>query len=116
MEGIHGVLLIATGILHTLVTFTPILYSRKWLQFLKNGLFREVRANNEESMAAFWFMIAGPLMIFAGMNLYFLELLSGAIPSSIGICLLGISILGAIMMPKSGFTLLLLPQAIFLLV
>lgn len=114
MNGIHGILLIATGLLHVVFGFSRPNYQREWSSFFQHRLWNTVSIGKDKDMAAFWFVICGPFMALCGIALYELEV-RGITSSLFGWIFLGMSILGAIMTPKSGFTALLIPQALFYL-
>jgi len=116
MQGIHGILLVFTGILHIMFGFMPVVYQREWQWFVRYKLWSQVGLENDRAMAAFWFVVAGPFMIMIGLLLYELETAGLDLPLSFGILFFLISGIGAIMSPRSGFTLLLLPQSIYYLV
>jgi len=115
MAGIHGLLLMATAIIHVLFGLGPKVYGAEWRNFVRSKLWKSVWIDNDKNMAAFWFVIFGPVLFLTGMSVYEIETAGLALPSSIGWTLLGVSTFGAIMCPKSGFTVFLLPQAIFYL-
>ena len=71
--------------------------------------------DHDRHMAAFWFSFAGVMMVFSGLLLYQIEILMGGVPWSITIAFAVMTLFGCIMAPKSGFTTLLLPQVIYLL-
>lgn len=115
MNGLHGILLILTGVIHIAFGLMPAIYGSQWKQFLNLRIFNTVWVNNDKNMAAFWFVIFGPIMIALGLAVYELETQFSILPMSVGWALLSISILGSIMTPKSGFTVLLIPQSVFYL-
>lgn len=115
MNGLHGILLILTGVIHIVFGLMPAIYGSQWKAFLTSGMLNTVWVDNDKNMAAFWFVIFGPIMIALGVAVYELETQFSVLPMSVGWVLLGLSVLGAIMSPKSGFTLLLIPQSIFYL-
>lgn len=115
MQGIHGILLMATGIVHVVFGLLPINYGNDWKGYLFAGVWNTVSLENDRSMAAFWFVMAGLLMFLVGLAIYEIERRANILPLSIGCVFLGITLLGCLMAPKSGFTFLLLPQALFYL-
>jgi hypothetical protein len=116
MQGIHGILLVFSGFLHIMFGFMPVVYQREWQWFVRYKLWSQVSLENDRAMAAFWFVIAGPFMIMMGLLLYELESAGLNLPLSFGIMFLLVSCIGSFMSPRSGFTLLLLPQSIYYLV
>ena len=114
MTGIHGILLMGTGVIHILYGLLPMAYQKDWYEFYQKKFWNLVTITSDRKMAAFWFVIAGPFMFLTGLILYELEI-QGFMPLSVGWVFLTISLTGAIMAPKSGFTIFLLPQALFYL-
>ena len=75
----------------------------------------QVLIHDDRKMAAFWFVIAGPLFFMMGMLVYFIEVSGLALPISFGGVMIAVALIGSIMSNKSGFTILLLPQAVYYL-
>jgi len=115
MTGIHGFLLMATAIIHVSFGLLPKVYGSEWRRFAEAKFWRSILLDNDKNMAAFWFVAFGPVIFLAGLAIYELEAGGLALPASIGWTLLAIAAVGAVMSPKSGFTVFLLPQAIFYL-
>jgi hypothetical protein len=92
-----------------------VVYLSDWVNFFRNKLWSQVDIKVDRKMAAFWFVIAGPLIAVIGLLIYDFELKGLLLPINVGWILLSIAILGAVMSPKSGFTFLLIPQAIYYL-
>ena len=115
MTGLHGILLIATGVFHIIFALLPILYLKEWTAFFTNKFWNQITGSNDRKMAAFWFLIAGPLMVLMGMAIYEIELRLIPLPLPLGWGMFAFASFGTIMSPKSGFTFLLLPQSIFYL-
>ena len=113
--GLHGILLIATGVIHIVFGLFPIVYLNDWTKFFKKGFWNQVLLNDDRSMAAFWFLIAGPLFITLGLAIYEFEIRKMPLPISVGCGLFAVGLVGAVMSPKSGFTVFILPQALFYL-
>jgi hypothetical protein len=123
MKGItHGAVLGGIGAAHTLLGLA--LFARQWWSMAASGLVHTLPHRivvGPEALVrpdlelAFWFTIVGPALAFGGIVLHRLERLGQPIPRSVPIFLLVIAIIGAAMMPLSGFTLLLLPEALVLL-
>lgn len=106
-----GKLLIATGILHNfigIVLFSPILGD-----ILQAGVFNSIDPHFDRN-AAFWFLFGGLMMVLLGMMVQWMYQQTGTVPAFIGWWLLAIGVIGVIMMPASGFWLV-LPQAYILL-
>ena len=115
MPEIHGILLMATGAIHVLFGLLPMTYKTDWKKFVQSGLWNTVTIKNDRDAAAFWFVTGGILLFLMGMTLYELEAQVAALSISIGWGLLLLGFLGAVMTPKSGFTLFIVPQAILYL-
>ena len=122
---IHGKLLFATGVLHTLAALLPGVFGEQFLEFFKKGFFSISKGIaafplvggtvNYDTFAAFWFFYAGPFMMLLGHFIDTWEREKGAIPRRSAIYFLLISCIGAYMSPFSGMTILLIPQAIYML-
>ncbi len=121
---IHGKLLILTGVFHLIITSLPGVFGKQLLEFSYKGFFNisEGIAGfdffggtlNYENFAIFWFLYMGPLLFMYGHVIDTIER-NGLIPRQIAINFLIVSIIGAYMVPASGMTLLLIPQALFML-
>ncbi len=105
-----------TAVLHTAFGLLPKIYGEEWSEFSRLRLWKSVSIANDRNMAAFWFVIFGPTLFLAGLAIYEIEMAGIGLPRSFGWTLLGVSAVGSVMCPKSGFTILLLPQAIYYLV
>ena len=107
-----GNFLIATGIIHNLIGF----YMGKKVLFeiFNSGIINSI--NNEmDRNAIFWFLFSGFMMMLLGKLMSdFVEEGQKALPVSLGYYLLGLTIIGCIMMPVSGFWLV-VPQAILII-
>ncbi|MEM7734246.1 MAG: DUF6463 family protein [Deinococcota bacterium] len=101
-------LLIATGILHN--TIGLIFGAGVLADIVRAGLFNTISPPNYDREAIFWFLFAGFAMMLWGALLFHLT----HVPKVFGISLLALCILGVIMMPASGFWLV-IPQAIYML-
>jgi hypothetical protein len=111
------------GVIHALSSFQANFFLTQWLEFSK-GYFINVSPHllnplsviSFEKEAAFWFFSCGILLIFFGLALNFIENSLGTIPKSIRIPWLAFSIVSSIMLPASGFPVLVLPHAIWMCV
>ncbi len=115
MNGIHGGIMMATGLVHVLFGLMPLVYGRDWLRFYQNSFSNVVTVENDRAMAAFWFVMTGPMFVIIGALIFSMESQGLPLPAVVGWMLLAVSLLGAVMSHKSGFTVLLLPQTIFYL-
>jgi len=95
-----GLLLIYTGILHTLVGL--FLGKNVFWDMIKSGLVNSVDSQYDRRFG-FWFLICGFLIIFLGqmVNQYIKRTRKPA-PASLGYSLLIMAIIGCIMVPLSG--------------
>jgi uncharacterized membrane protein len=101
-DRVLGYLLVATGIGHTVVGL--ILFRRPLIDMLSDGVVGTVAADQLDRLAAFWFMLFGPVCFALG------QIVNRAIErgdwrtvSIVGWYLLAIGIAGAAVMPVSGF-------------
>jgi hypothetical protein len=69
---------------------------------------------NYDREAVFWFLLVGLLLFVLGQLVQWTQEKTGALPDALGWWLLGMSIVGGVMMPASGFWLI-LPQAAYIL-
>ena len=109
-----GVMLIATGILHTILALLA--GGEVFMEMIRNGLFNTIAGDNYFHQSAFWFLVCGVLLIPFGQTLhYYQKREQKPAPMSLGYSLLIISILGCIIMPVSGFWLF-IPQALIIII
>ena len=106
-----GNLLMATGIIHNLAGV--VMGWRVLIDIGASGFFNSI--NNEmDRNAIFWFLFAGFMMIIMGKLMqHYLEA-DWNLPMWLGISLLALSLVGCVMMPVSGFWLV-IPQAILII-
>jgi len=100
-------LLIATGIIHNLVGL-GIGFS-VLNDLLREGLFNTINVEHDRN-AIFWFLFSGFAMMLWGALILEIK----QIPKTFSWSLLVLSILGAFIMPASGFWLV-IPQAIYMI-
>ncbi len=123
-KGIHGLLLIITGIAHSLFAVLPAAFGKQFAVF-SNTLFFNIDTGlmdfplfggkqDFESLCAFFFFYAGPMYIVFGLAVYHLEKSVWEIPVSVSLGFLLYAVIGAYMVPLSGMTLFLLPQAVYM--
>ncbi len=116
----------ATGVGHILLAILPGVFGDQFLQFSHSGFFNISSGAadfsffggslNYEEFAAFWFFYAGPIMFIYGQVVDRIERSEGGVPSAIAKGFLVVSLIGAYMVPLSGMTFVLLPQAIWMVV
>ena len=100
-------LLIATGILHNLIGF--VLGFEVLAGMVRDGLFNSTLVQFDRQ-AIFWFLFSGFAMMLWGVLIANLE----RVPNTFSWSLLILSVLGVIIMPASGFWLV-IPQALYML-
>jgi hypothetical protein len=108
-----GVFLLATGILHS---FVGIAMSKNELWgIVKDGLFNVAKEGDLATGLAFWFLVCGIIIIFFGHTLHhYIKKEQKPAPKFLGCYLLGMSVIGCIIMPVSGFWLF-IPQALIII-
>ena len=107
-----GIFLLATGILHSVVGI--VLNKDYFRAILKDGLFNAVE-NNVHRELAFWFLVCGVIIILLGHVLHhYIKKEQKPAPFFVGYYLLGLSVIGCIAVPVSGFWLF-IPQALIIL-
>lgn len=126
MKRIHGVLLIITGIVHTICAVLPGIFGKQYVEFSKKGFFSISNGvlsfpllngiMDYEVFAAFWFFYAGHLLIVCGLLFDYIEKLQNCIPLYLSISLTTVVIIGSYMIPLSGMTFLLIPQCVYMLI
>ncbi len=102
MKRWKGIWIIAVSILHTI--FAIVSYGAVYKKMINDGFIDSV--NSVHSGVATWFLLFGILMFALGLMTYFYEKTGNQIPKSIAFTLLVLTILGAALMPVSGFWLL----------
>jgi len=108
-----GVLLVATGILHTVVAIA--LFKDYLWSIIKNLLSGTLQSDNLSQGLAFWFFVLGFFVIILGQVLhYYIKKEQQPAPKLLGYWLLGLGIIGGIIVPVSGFWLF-IPQALIIL-
>ena len=105
MKQLVGSSLLAIGSLH--VVFSLVRFRLPLLEIVENGVV--AGAHTPEQFGAFWFLVAGPLMVLCGISVRAQEA-TGSTPGPLfGWTLLATAVLGVAVFPVSGFWLLLLP-------
>ena len=107
-----GALLIATGILHNLIGF---MMGWEVLKALANEGFVNSINTEMDRNAIFWFLFSGFMLMLLGklMQTYSQEQ-NKPVPAYLGYYLLALTVIGCLMMPLSGFWLV-LPQALIII-
>lgn len=108
-----GNLLIGTGVIHNALGF--VLGKSILTEIINGGLINSITTQMDRR-AIFWFLFGGFMMMILGKFMQdYLNESSKQLPISLGYYLLALSIIGCIMMPVSGFWLV-VPQAIIIIV
>lgn len=108
-----GMLLVATGILHTLVAI--VLGKEAFLGIIRDGLINVILEDYTRAFA-FWFLICGIFLILFGQVLhYYMKKEQRPAPLFLGYSLLILSIFGCVIEPISGFWLF-IPQALIIII
>jgi hypothetical protein len=121
----NGIVLIIIGILHTQLVVSSGGYGRQFLIFSESFFFKisggmdelpaAVGKTDFEAFAAFWFFYCGILLIPLGLLVHSIEKRNNILPHSFTISYLIFVLIGSYMVPNSGMTFFMLPQAIFML-
>ncbi len=115
MRRLCGPLLIATGVLDLLVCL--LLYPGPLAAIAQDGFFDAVETNPAQldRETAFWHVMFGSTVVILGCLIHWAQARTGTLPAFLGWSLLAFGLLGAILVPVSGFWAL-LPQAALMLV
>ena len=101
MHNLSGALLVGIGALHTV--FGASVYRRSLAGIWRAGFFNAVAAETSRKHA-FWFIFSGLLLIVLGQLCFWVERSLGRpLPPFVGWELLALGLLGAMLMPVSGF-------------
>jgi Family of unknown function (DUF6463) len=98
--------LMAVAAAHT--GFALVVFPRQLLDIALNGFWGGV-VRDPSLAAVTWFVLFGALLLIVGLALSTMEKKALPIPLSIGWLLLGLTVLGIALMPRSGFYLVLVP-------
>ena len=105
--------LIGVSIIHTL--FAIVVFRDVLSSLVQRGVFNTV-GNDPMMGAVVWFVLFGVVLFICGLAVSALEhASSGALPRSLGWSLLTLVALGVVLMPASGFWLVIPPAAAILL-
>jgi hypothetical protein len=122
----NGVLLIIIGLMHTYCAVSSSGCGIQFQKFSQSYFFKISKGAAEfpamagktdfETHAAFWFFYFGILIIPLGLLVHSIEKDRKILPSSFTISYLIVVLIGCYMVPNSGMTFFMLPQAIYMLV
>lgn len=111
MKNWKGIWIIAIAIVHSV--FAILNYGVEYKNLIAGGVINSV--NSLESSVASWFFLFGILILAVGFLVYSLEQRSIPVPKSAALSLLVLTVLGAALMPVSGFWLMFPPVLAMLL-
>jgi len=122
----NGVLLIIIGILHTKMAVSADGGGKQFLDAANSYFFQISGGMDElpikpgqaglEMLTFFWFFYFGLLLIPLGLLVHYIERKKGALPYYFTVSYLIFVLIGCYMIPNSGITVIMLPQAIYMLV
>lgn len=116
MRRLCGPLLMATGALDVLYVF--VVHSRQLAAIAGDGFFNAVDPNAAFSTfdreTAFWHLMFGAIAIVLGGLIHWTQARTGTLPAFLGWSLLTISVAALVLMPISGFWIV-LPQAVLMI-
>jgi uncharacterized membrane protein len=114
MRRLSGPLLMATGVLDLL--YVLVFHSRQLAAIAQDGFFDAVELNPAQfdRETAFWHMMFGLMFLVLGALVHWTQARTGTLPAFLGWSVLALGMAGVILMPLSGFWLL-LPQAVLIL-
>lgn len=117
MGRLCGPLLMSTGVLHLLVGLA-VSYPRPLADIARDGFFGAVEpegmASTFDREAAIWFVMFGALVLILGGLVHWTQARTGTLPAFLGWSLLAISVVALVLMPVSGFWIV-LPQAVLMI-
>lgn len=115
MRRLSGPLLMATGVLDLLVCL--LLYPGPLAAIAQDGFFNAVELDPAQfdRETAFWHVAFGTTVLILGGLVHWAQARTGTLPAFLGWSLLAFGVVGAILMPVSGFWAV-LPQAALMLV
>lgn len=103
--------LIGVAALHTL--FALVVFRPQLTEIVGAGVFDSV-GQDAMRAAVVWFVLCGATLLLLGLVVDALEKAAIRIPALVGVCLLLLTGLGVVLMPRSGFWLL-FPPALFVI-
>ena len=118
----NGKIVILIGIIHTVFTLLPSVYGKQFLNFGQQFFFYihpgflEMGRLNYETFAAFWCFFFGLLLFPLGALLDYVEKSGLKISRQFIWIYLIVILIGVYMIPFSGFTVFLLPHAVYMVV
>ena len=111
MKNKIGLSIIVIGVMHTLLSLMK--FSDTFSEIIKEGIINSGLGANRGW--AIWFTVTGFVFIFLGLAIQALEQHQLTVPKLIGWGLLLTAVIGGLMIPLSGFWILLLPSLFIIL-
>ena len=111
MRSYVGQLVMGTGAVHTLL---GVLLFRKTLLAIHRARYLNTIGRDPERHAALWFLTTGALLVVLGQLARSMQEQTGEVPRSLGWGLLAIAVPGVVLLPGSGFWLV-VGQALLML-
>lgn len=106
-----GHLLMLTAAIH--VALGVLLFYAPLLDIIQSGVFNSITPHYDRGMVV-WFLLFGAVLFLLGQSAQWIIRSGMALPESVGWGLLLIAVLGGVLLPVSGFWLV-LPQALFII-
>ncbi len=122
MKITNGRIIMSIGIIHTLLTVVPFAYGKQFMNFAHQYFFKindgflENGPMNYETFAAFWCFCFGIFLFPLGILLEYVEKNNLKIPRYFIWTYLAVILIGVYMIPFGGFTIFMLPHAIYMLI
>lgn len=122
MKITNGKIIILIGIIHTLLTLLSSSFRKQFMNFADQYFFKindgflESGQMNYETFAAFWCFFFGILLFPLGVLLDYVEKNDLTISRQFVWSYLIIILIGVYMIPLGGFTIFMLPHAIYMLI
>jgi hypothetical protein len=117
----NGKIVIVIGIIHTFLALMPFVYGKQFLNFSHQYFFKinegflAIGEMDYETFAAFWCLFFGILLFPLGILLEYVEKNNLIIPKQFIWSYLIVILIGVYMIPLGGFTIFMLPHAIYML-
>ena len=117
----NGILILVIGLMHTQFALSSGGFGKQFREFSKSYFFEISKGPEDlhklyEVHAAFWFFYFGILLIPIGLLVHSIERRKIILPNSFTISYLIVVLIGSYMVPTSGMTYFMLPQAVYMLV
>ncbi len=100
-----GHIILATAVLHVIIGIAA--FPAPLQDIVNDGLFNAVGEHDDRN-AAMWFMFNGALMLWLGIAVRWSQAQTGSLPPALGWSMLWLSMFGAVLVPASGFWIMIL--------